>query len=72
MKTTTTLIMAIFAALTLYSCTTDDVETTSFKKEMEADINTDCSQSMMHRDSISKDVGESDPPTKPIIVIVKP
>lgn len=72
MKTTTTLILAIFALLTLYSCTADDGETTSFEKEKEVSINFDFSESMMQRDSISKEGEETDPPTKPIIVIIKP
>jgi len=72
MKTTTTLILAIFALLTLYSCTADDGETASFEKEKEVNINSDFSESMMQRDSISKEGEETDPPTKPIIVIIKP
>ena len=44
MKITTTLILAIFALLTLYSCTADDSETTSFEKEKEVNINSDFSK----------------------------
>lgn len=72
MNTTTKLFLAFLTLVTLYSCTTDDVEATSFQKEVTIEVQTDFSQSMMQRDSISKDGEETDPPTKPIIVIVKP
>lgn len=72
MKTTTKLFLAFLTLATLYSCTTDDVEGTSFQKEVTIEEHSDFLQSMMQRDSISKEGEESDPPTKPIIVIVKP
>lgn len=64
MKTITTAILAFFTVVTLYSCTADDIENTSFKNEMPADVNADFSESMMHRDSISKDE-DIDPPVRP-------
>ncbi|KGO89156.1 hypothetical protein [Flavobacterium suncheonense] len=65
MKTTTTVILALFALLTLYSCTADDIETPSFKKETEMNANPNFSDFMTKRDSVSKEGEETDPPTKP-------
>lgn len=69
MRTTTKLFLAFLVAATLYSCTTDDVEPTSFEKKVTIEMQTDFSQSMMQRDSISKE-GEGYEP--PIIKPVKP
>ncbi|WP_442787434.1 hypothetical protein [Flavobacterium suncheonense] len=66
MKTTTTVILALFALLTLYSCTADDIETPSFKKETEMNANPNFSDFMTKRDSVSKEEGEYEPP------IIKP
>lgn len=67
MTTTTKLILAFFASATLYSCTTDEIEVPSFKKETEVNTHPNYSESMMMKDSISKEGEDTDPPYKPPI-----
>ncbi|CAM3673012.1 hypothetical protein FSS13T_26370 [Flavobacterium saliperosum S13] len=68
MKTTTTLLLIFIALLLLQSCSPEDPEPQL--KPVSTTI--DYTDAMMQRDSISKDGEETDPPTKPIIVIIKP
>lgn len=64
MKSTVKLAAALGFIFTLNSCTVDDLENDMPKKEFPVSIHSEVPNSMMLRDSLTRD-GEIDPPTKP-------
>lgn len=67
MKTITTLLAFFITLLLFQSCSPEELE----PQIQTLPVTVDYTEAMMMRDSTSRD-DETDPPTKPVIVIIKP